>query len=58
MLNMEGNVSTSRWREAVTPPELGHTINKSRPLFSKIDADEKKLDEMLTQVRERMAKAA
>ncbi len=58
MLNLEGNVNTSRWREAVTPLELGHVINKSKPLFSKIEADEKKLEDMLMQVRERMAKAA
>ncbi len=55
ILNMEGNLSTSRWREALAPPELGHKINKSRPLFSKIDADEKKLDDTLMQARERMA---
>ena len=58
MLNLEGSVQESRWQEAVTPLEAGHKINKSEPLFSKIDADEKKLDEMLTQVREKMARAA
>jgi methionyl-tRNA synthetase len=58
ILNMEGNVSASRWQEALTPLEPGHKINKSKPLFSKIDADEKKLDETLAQVRARMSKAA
>ena len=57
-LNLTGNVSASRWREAETPFEVGHRINKPKPLFSKIDADDKKLDALLTQVRERMAKAA
>jgi len=57
-LNLTGNVSASRWREAETPFEVGHRINKPKPLFSKIDADDKKLDSLLTQVRERMAKAA
>jgi methionyl-tRNA synthetase len=56
ILNLEGSVNATRWQEAVTPIEAGHRINKSKPLFSKIDADEKKLDEMLAQVRERMAK--
>jgi hypothetical protein len=35
--------------------EAGHKINKSKPLFSKIDADEKKLDELLQQNREKTA---
>ena len=57
-LNLTGNVSASRWREAETPFEVGHRINKPTPLFSKIYADDKKLDALLTQVRERMRKAA
>jgi hypothetical protein len=36
--------------------EAGHKIAKAKPLFRKIDADEKKLDEMLAAVREKMAK--
>jgi methionyl-tRNA synthetase len=55
-LNLPGSVHTSRWQEAVAPLEAGHKINKSKPLFSKVDADEKGLDEMLAQVRARMAK--
>jgi len=57
-LNLPGSVHTTLWREAIAPLEAGHRINKSKPLFSKIDADEKKLDEMLAQVRERMATTA
>jgi methionyl-tRNA synthetase len=57
-LNLPGSVQTTLWREAMEPIEAGHRINKSKPLFSKIDADEKKLDEMLAQVRERMATTA
>ncbi len=58
ILNLEGSVEKTRWLQAIMPLEAGHRINKSKPLFSKIEADEKRLDEMLAQVRERMAKAA
>jgi methionyl-tRNA synthetase len=57
-LNLTGKASESRWQEAVTPLEAGHKINKATPLFKKIDADEKQLDEMLAQVRAKMAKTA
>jgi len=57
-LNLTGKASASRWKDALTPLEAGHKINKPTPLFKKIDADEKKLDEMLVQVRARMAKTA
>ncbi len=55
MLNLQGKASEARWQEAINPLEAGHKINKPTPLFKKIDADEKKLDEMLAQVRTRMA---
>jgi methionyl-tRNA synthetase len=58
MLNLEGSVQKTRWMPAIMPLEAGHRINKSKPLFSKIDADEKKLDDMLAQVREKMTKSA
>ena len=54
-LSLQGKASEARWQEAINPLEAGHKINKPTPLFKKIDADEKKLDEMLTQVRQRMA---
>ena len=56
-LNLPGSVHKSRWPEALTPLEVGHKIGKAKPLFKKVDADEKKLDEMLAEVRERMAKS-
>jgi hypothetical protein len=31
--------------------EAGHKIAMAKPLFRKIDADEKKLDEMLEKIR-------
>jgi len=57
-LNLDDSVQKARWTQAIKPLDAGHRINKSKPLFSKIDADEKKLDDQLAQVRARMAKAA
>jgi len=57
-LNLNGSVHKSRWEEALKPLEAGHKIAKVKPLFQKIDADEKKLDEMLAKVREKMTKPA
>mgnify|MGYP000046418268 CR=1 FL=1 len=57
-LNLTGKVSESRWQEALMPLEAGHRINKATPLFKKIDADEKQLDEMLAQARAKTAKTA
>ena len=54
-LNLKGKASEANWQEALTPLDAGHRINKPTPLFKKIDADEKKLDEMLAQVRKRIA---
>jgi methionyl-tRNA synthetase len=55
-LNLEGSVHESRWEEALKPLQAGHKIGKPKPLFRKIDADEKKLDDMLAQVRAKTAK--
>jgi methionyl-tRNA synthetase len=52
-LGLQGNVAASRWDEALAPLESGHQIGKPQPLFSKIDADEKKLDDMLQAIRDR-----
>jgi methionyl-tRNA synthetase len=54
-LNLPKSVQKSKWKEAITPLEAGHKIAKAKPLFRKIDADEKQLDEMLMKVREKMA---
>lgn len=58
ILNLDGNVHTSIWAEALKPMESGHLIARATPLFQKINADEKKLDEMLAAVREKMANSA
>lgn len=57
-LNLDGNVHTSMWAEALKPMESGHLIARATPLFQKIDADEKKLNEMLAAVREKTANSA
>jgi len=54
-LNLPDSVHKSSWEEALKPLESGHKISKSKPLFSKIDADEKQLDEKLAKIREKAA---
>jgi methionyl-tRNA synthetase len=54
-LNIKGIAGNCLWPEAINRLAAGHRINKSKPLFNKIDADEKKLEEMLTQVRAKMS---
>ena len=54
-LNLPDSVHKSSWEEALKPLESGHKISKSKPLFSKIDADEKQLDEKLAKIREKTA---
>ena len=56
MLDLPGSVVKTRWDEAVAPLEAGHKIGTPLPLFHKIDADEKKLDEMLQKIREEKTK--
>lgn len=55
-LNLSGSVHQQRWEEALKPLPAGHKIGWAKPLFRKIEADEKKLDEMLEKVRKAMAK--
>ncbi len=52
-LGLSGNVAEKRWDEALAPLEAGHKINKPEPLFHKVDADEKKLDEILQNIRDK-----
>jgi methionyl-tRNA synthetase len=56
-LGLPGSVCECRWSEALKPLETGHAIGKAKPLFSKIDATEAQLDELLLKVREKMANA-
>jgi len=56
MLGLPGTVAKTRWDEAISPLEAGHKIGKPQPLFHKIDADEKKLDDLLQKIREEKTK--
>jgi methionyl-tRNA synthetase len=56
MLGLPTNPSETRWDEATAPLEAGHKIGKPQPLFKKIEADEKKLEDMLKAIRERNSK--
>ncbi|MEM2518266.1 MAG: methionine--tRNA ligase [Candidatus Bathyarchaeia archaeon] len=55
-LSLPGSVHEQRWDEALKPLPAGHKIAEAKPLFHKIEADEKMLDEMLEKVRKAMAK--
>ncbi len=54
-LNLPGNVSKSGgWSDATNPIEAGHKIAKPKPLFHKIEGDESKLEEQLSEVRKKL----
>ncbi|MBS7646558.1 MAG: methionine--tRNA ligase [Candidatus Bathyarchaeia archaeon] len=55
-LNLPGSVHQQKWEEALKPLPIGHKIAEAKPLFRKIESDEKKLNEMLEKVRKAMAK--
>ncbi|MEM2147692.1 MAG: methionine--tRNA ligase [Candidatus Bathyarchaeia archaeon] len=55
-LNLPGSVHKQSWEEALKPLPAGHRIGKARPLFRKVEADEKKLDEMLERIRKATVK--
>jgi methionyl-tRNA synthetase len=54
ILNLPRSVHEQRWNEAQVTLPPGHKINNSKPLFRKIEADERELDNMLERVRERL----
>jgi methionyl-tRNA synthetase len=56
-LNLSGSVHKSRWKEALKPLEAEHKIARAKPLFQKIEANEKQLDEKLMKAREKMTNA-
>jgi methionyl-tRNA synthetase len=57
-LGLPGSVHKARWNEAIEPLAVGHKINTPQPLFKKIDADEKQLDEQLLQIRAKKSATA
>jgi methionyl-tRNA synthetase len=48
-LQLPGNVCN--WSEATVPIEAGHKIVKPNPFFQKVETDEAKLDEQLSEIR-------
>ncbi len=54
-LNLPESFEEQKWEEALKPLPAQHKIIKAKPLFKKIEADEKKLDEMLARIRERLS---
>jgi methionyl-tRNA synthetase len=44
----------NKWNEAIIPIKTGHKISKPTPLFHKIETDEIKLDEQLSEIRLKM----
>jgi methionyl-tRNA synthetase len=57
-LNFPGSVHEQEWNEALTPLARNHKIGKPKPLFRKIDSDEKELEEKLQNVRSILAVAS
>jgi methionyl-tRNA synthetase len=55
-LNLSGTVHGQRWSEALTPLPDNLKITKAKPLFQKIEATEKELDEILEKIGEKFAK--
>ncbi|MGQ9530556.1 MAG: methionine--tRNA ligase [Candidatus Bathycorpusculaceae bacterium] len=55
-LNLFGSVHEQRWTEALKPLPAKHKIAEAKPLFKKIEANEKELDELLAKVREKLKK--
>ena len=53
-LNLPGSAQKANWIEALNPIEAGHKIAKPKPLFHKIEAEEAKLDEQLSEIRKKL----
>jgi methionyl-tRNA synthetase len=56
-LNLSGSVHTQEWKEILKPLPSNHEIGKPRPLFCKIDVDERELEEKLEQIRKTLVQA-
>ena len=50
-LNLKGSVHEQKWEETLKPLPAHHKIAKAKPLFRKIEEDERKLDEKLEKIR-------
>jgi methionyl-tRNA synthetase len=56
-LNLPESVHEQKWNEALKPLSANHKIAKAKPLFHKIEATEKELDEKLEKIGERLSNA-
>jgi len=54
-LNLSGSVHEQKWNETLKPLPQGHKIAKANPLFHKIEATQKELDEKLEKIGERLS---
>jgi methionyl-tRNA synthetase len=57
-LNLPESVHEQKWDEALKPLSTNHKIAKAKPLFHKIEATEKELDEKLEKIGERLSNAS
>jgi methionyl-tRNA synthetase len=57
-LNLQGSIHEQKWNEALNPLPAGHRIAKAKPLFQKIEAKAKELDEKLEKVRKTLARTS
>jgi methionyl-tRNA synthetase len=55
-LNLPGSVHEQKWEETLKPLPANHKIAKAEPLFQKIDASEKELEEKLEKIRNNLTK--
>lgn len=57
-LNLGRNVHEQKWDEALKPFPHVQRINKPKPLFKKIDANKKEIEERLEKIREQLAETS
>ncbi len=58
LLNLSGTVHEQAWNETKKDLQPGHKINKTKPLFSKIDATEEDLQIMLEKARSNLQRSS
>jgi methionyl-tRNA synthetase len=57
-LKLPGSVHEQKWDEALKPLQAKHKIAKAKPLFQKIEANERELENMLAKVRESLGRSS
>lgn len=58
ILNISNDKKSLHWDDALKPLSAGHQINKSEPLFKKIDSNEEELENKLMTIRNRSSQIA